>query len=971
MIGQTVSHYRITGQLGTGGMGIVYQAEDNKLKRTVALKFLPPELTRDSEAKARFVHEAQAASALDHPNICTIFEIGETDDGQLFIAMACYEGETLKERIARGPLPLDEAIDIARQIAEGLAKAHERPIVHRDIKPANIFITKDRLVKVVDFGLAKLAGQTKLTRTGTTLGTVAYMPPEQAKGAETDHRGDLWSLGALLYEMITGRRAFAGDNEQAVIYAILNVEPEPVTGVRTGVPKELERIVGKCLAKEAGERYQSAAGFLSDLRPLLRSLSETSIPSGRMEPSWSSTRPGLRWPWILGLVYVGVALGIVTWLILKPGKGKVASEEIALAVMDFQDLVTPEKLITTKGMAGLLHVGFVESCPIRVISPEYLQDLRRRHFGDVRGPIEESQALEVARKAGATYLLTGQIAMLGSDRYATWRLVDVREGRSLAAKRVDGSSPADLADRIVAEVLPTLAKAVGVEGPASASSVGTITTNSSEAYAHYIAGILALDRVQHLTAIREFEAAVALDSTFALSYYGLSDAYYASSRIEKGPARLYADQAWRHRTKLGIKDRLRLEAWREHINDRIHEAITLYREILIRWPDDRQALDDLTELLFDQGYFEEGLSVASQGVELYPDDWVVVNMYANLLGLVGDMQKALDESRAYAERHPLEPQAWHEVGQRYYEMALPDSAELAYRRALDIDPTFWYSYRHICYCQFCRGDVESAIQNNWRLLAQDYLLPGDRVWLLTYVSHRPGLPVLFSEIGQFNKALACFDEAEKIVTTMEGIIGVHARRARVIIRKGNAKEALDWARMAINQTDTRRALFEVKYVEAQALVALDSLEAARAALHELWSLGVGREIGSLFAIRAGIELAENSPNEALATLREWSQRGRYRIGGLDDIEYREMTAQAHRMAGRLDEAAMVHEEMLRVYGGHFLSHFDLAVIYEEMGRKDEAEREYRTFLRAWAEADDGLSQVEDAKRRLEALKSRS
>jgi len=229
IIGQTISHYRITRQLGAGGMGVVYEALDLKLDRTVALKFLPPELTYDSEAKARFIHEAKAASALDHPNVCSIYEIDEADKGQLFIAMACYEGETLKERIGRGPLPLDEALGIAQDIARGLAKAHELEIVHRDIKPANIFITKDGLVKILDFGLAKLSKVTKVTRTGSTLGTVAYMSPEQARGEKTDHRTDIWCLGAVLYEMVTGRPPFRGDHEQAVVHAILNEEPQPVS----------------------------------------------------------------------------------------------------------------------------------------------------------------------------------------------------------------------------------------------------------------------------------------------------------------------------------------------------------------------------------------------------------------------------------------------------------------------------------------------------------------------------------------------------------------------------------------------------------------------------------------------------------------------------------------------------------------------------------------------------------------------
>lgn len=288
MIGQTISHFRILEKLGEGGMGVVYEAEDTKLKRVVALKFLPPELTKDPEAKERFVHEAQAASALQDNNICNIHDIDETENGQLFIVMDCYEGEPLKEKIARGPMKLEEVVDIAVQVASGLSKAHEKGIVHRDIKPVNLFITIDGTVKILDFGLAKLAGgKTRLTKTGSTLGTVAYMSPEQARGEEVDARTDVWSLGVVLFEMIAGHLPFKGDYEQVLIYSILHEEPESLEKARPSVPPELQQIVHRALQKNAQSRYSSASEILKDLKKHQQSL----------------TAPEVRFPNLLSLVH--------------------------------------------------------------------------------------------------------------------------------------------------------------------------------------------------------------------------------------------------------------------------------------------------------------------------------------------------------------------------------------------------------------------------------------------------------------------------------------------------------------------------------------------------------------------------------------------------------------------------------------------------------------------------------------------
>ena len=311
MIGQTISHYKITEKLGEGGMGVVYKAQDTKLDRPVALKFLAPHLLRDEEGRKRFEREAKAAAKLDHPNICTVYEIDEAD-GRTFIVMAFLEGRPLSERIDEGPLKLTEALSIATQMAEGLEAAHEKGITHRDIKPDNVMLMSGSraLVKLMDFGLAQLAGSSKFTREGTTLGTVNYMSPEQAEGAPTGHATDLWSLGVVLYEMVAGQKPFRGDFDQAIVYSIMNEPPEPLTAVRTGVPKELERIVNKCLAKKPEQRYHHTDEVLGDLQAVRDELEPQPSRVAAQPAAGKRTSPA----WIgVGAVALLAVLGLGWW----------------------------------------------------------------------------------------------------------------------------------------------------------------------------------------------------------------------------------------------------------------------------------------------------------------------------------------------------------------------------------------------------------------------------------------------------------------------------------------------------------------------------------------------------------------------------------------------------------------------------------------------------------------------------------
>ncbi len=414
MIGSTISHYRILEKLGEGGMGTVYKAEDLKLKRTVALKFLPRELTGEPEAKARFVREAQAAATLSHPNICTIYEIDEYE-GQFFIAMECCTGETLKDKMARGPLKLEEALDLAGQIAAGLGKSHEREIVHRDIKPANCFITSEGQVKILDFGLAKLTGQTRVTRTGTTLGTAAYMSPEQAQGKATDHRSDIWSLGVVLYEMLTGRLPFPGENAPALMYAIVNEKQPPLTTLNTDIPLEVEQLVDRALAKTPEKRYQNAAevrAALSDLQASLDLLPKRS----QLHLKLLRRRRTIAASMVASALVVALAILSIRYFVLAGGKID------SIAVLPFENLSGASEDDLVEGMTLELTAALGQLSGFAKVMPY-------RSMKMYKGT--DKTVADIAERTGVKALVAGTISEDGTLIKAIIEMIDGSSERLL------------------------------------------------------------------------------------------------------------------------------------------------------------------------------------------------------------------------------------------------------------------------------------------------------------------------------------------------------------------------------------------------------------------------------------------------------------------------------------------------------------------------------------------------------------
>jgi len=457
--------YEIIEEIGRGGMGVVYKAEDTKLKRTVALKFLPPELIPDKEAKQRFIQEARTAAALNHPNICVVHEIDEAQ-GRTFISMEYIEGKTLKDKLASGSLAIDEATDLAMQMAQGLEKAHKKGIVHRDIKPANIMVNEDGIAKITDFGLAKLSGGVDLTRTSTLMGTVAYMSPEQARGESVDHRTDIWSLGAILYEMLTGKHPFGKRQDQPLLYAILNEKPKPLSSVRPDIPPSIEKLVLKILEKDPARRHQSVGEMMNDMR------AARSTAAAAPEPKKS------------------------------------------IAVLPFLNMsADPENEYFSDGLTEELINALTKIRELRVVA-------RTSSFA-FKG--EKIDIREVGEKLKVTTLLEGSVRRAGNRLRITAQLINVEDGFHLWSDRFDREMEDVFAiqDEITEKIVDMLKSELMV----SEEAARMIRPGNIEAYDHYLKGRYFASRFLIDKAIAHYNQAIASDPDYAPAHASLAEAY--------------------------------------------------------------------------------------------------------------------------------------------------------------------------------------------------------------------------------------------------------------------------------------------------------------------------------------------------------------------------------------------------------------------------------------------------------------
>ena len=666
MIGQTVSHYRIIEKLGEGGMGVVYKAEDTRLGRTVALKFLPSSLTSDPDAKERFVREARAASALDHPNICTIHEIDETDTGQLFICMSCYEGEVLKSRIARGRLPLDEAVDVADHIARGLAKAHSRGIVHRDVKPANVLITEDSEVKLLDFGLAKLADQTGVTKIGTTVGTATYVSPEQARGQEIDHRTDIWSLGVILYEMLAGRPPFQSTNEQALIYAIVNEEPRPVGALRHETPPELARVVQRAMSKDPSFRYEDADGFLADLRSAAES-------------------PGAA----------------------AAGQRRAVRSLPSIAVLPFVDM-SPER------DQEYFCDGMAEELINALTGIERLQVASRTSAFQFKGTGHDVRA--VGRELGVGTVLEGSVRKAGNRLRITAQLINVADGYHLWSEKFDRDADDVFAiqDEISLAIVDKLR--VRLLGDEKTRLVKR-HTDDQEAYGLYLRGRYYWNRRYEgglRKAITYFQQAIERDAGYALPYVGIADAVHIMGYYGfLSPAEAFPQAKAAAMKALELDDSLgeahAALGWISTFYDWSWEAAERqFRHALGLSPRYATAHEWYSLYLAAVGRFDEAITEARRAQALEPVSLIVNAAAGAVLYLSRHHEDATEQLRRTLEMDPsfILPRVW--AGDNYMCRGMYGEAIGDLKIAVDAAPDMTYALGSLGCAYALAGETDQA-----------------------------------------------------------------------------------------------------------------------------------------------------------------------------------------------------------------------------------------------------------------------
>lgn len=745
LAGSTVDHYHILKKLGGGGMGIVYEAEDTQLGRRVALKFLPIDAAADARSLERFHREARAASALGHPNICTVYDIGE-HEGRPFIVMELIEGQTIAEVVRRGPLAIEEAAEISRQIAEALAEAHERNIIHRDLKPANVMVTAKGRVKVLDFGLAKWVRPVEAdasteeslsqTRAGAIMGTVPYMAPEQLRGEPVDARTDLYALGVILYEMATGVRPFPEEDTTRLIVAILTQPPRAPSELNPRITPQLEAVILRALAKEQEKRYQTAQEVLADLGYLDKAVSPVATPS---EAWWRPTSWRRRATLILAAGTVTAALAAILFLAvpalqryLKRSASTSWSlpNQKQLAVLPFSVFGgTPDDNAFSRGLVETVAAKLTELSPDHSLQVVPVGDLSARHV---------ETATEAQKAFGVNLVLTGSFERVGDRVRISYALVDPSSVRQLRAETLTlaASDPFGIEDRVVEGTAAMLRLDVPLARRQSAESHGTKMAGAFEDYLKGLGYLQNYERAENIDkAVDSFQSALSIDSAYTLAHAGLGQAYWLKYTATEDTGWVdKAQESCGHAVTLDSKlpaSHLCLGIL-ESGTGRYAEAAGQFQKVLEAEPTNTSAYQGLADAQYHMKRTGEAEATYQRAISMRPNYWAPYNWLGVLYFHTGQSEKAEAMFKKVNELAPGNHVGLYNLGASYYVLGKWPEAEDVLKKSIAIHPsevaysnlgTLAYSEGHF---EQSAGYLEKAVQLNpkdamlWGNLADAY-----------------------------------------------------------------------------------------------------------------------------------------------------------------------------------------------------------------------------------------------------------